>query len=138
MCYIDVLRRRINDSVFYLAHTWFQSPIFVLAIRFSQEQPECRLLPVRLLDIDVGNLGPRLGGVRGPGAGGHLSGLLTPGLEPPQVGPVTGAGEYHLGRLHTKTEKMTNAATAIRLGDIKFASSMYRNIYKSFHVMIYS
>ena len=80
---------------------------------------------MRLLDIDVGNLGPGLGGVRRPAAGGHLSGLtLTPGLEPPQVGPVTGAGEYHLGRLHTKTEKMTNAETAIRLGDIRFASSV--------------
>ena len=81
---------------------------------------------MRLLDVDVGNLGPRLGGVRGPGAGGHLRGLapLAPGLEPPQVGPVTGAGEYHLGRLHTKTEKMTNAGTAIRLGDIRFASSV--------------
>ena len=57
---------------------------------------------MRLFDIDIRNLGPGLAGLAGlAGAGGHLSGL-GPGLEPPlQVWPVTGAGEYHLGHLHS-------------------------------------
>ena len=60
---------------------------------------------MRLLDIDVGDLGPWLDGVRGPGGGGHLCGLA-PGLQPPEVWPVTGPGEYHLGHLHGTAAKL--------------------------------
>ena len=127
MCYIDVLRTRIDDSVFYLARTWFQSPIFILAIRFGQEQSKCRLLPVRLLDIDVGDLGPRLGGVRGPG--GHLCGLAS-GLQPPlEVWPVTGAREYHLGHLHGTAGILTNVHIAIRFGDKSLLHARYINLF---------
>lgn len=136
MCYIDVLRTRIDESVFYLAHTWFQSPIFVLAIRFSQEESKCRLLPVRLLDIDVGDLGPWLDGVRGPGGGGHLCGLA-PGLQPPlEVWPVTGPGEYHLGHLHWTAAKLGYWQMFILLSYFGIKACFMQDI--SFHVMIYS
>ena len=82
---------------------------------------------MRLLDIDVGDLGPRLGGVRG--SGGHLCGLAS-GLQPPlEVWPVTGAREYHLGHLHGRAGILTNVHIAIRFGDKSLPHARYINLF---------